>query len=644
MTKLNYLIFYVLLSNLIALPSSGQWVADRDPYPQEESDFALTYLLKHKTYDYKYDQAGNFVCDLTVHEIVRVNNDDALSSFNRVYIPTGDMIELIDIKSRAITKDGKIITLDKSNILEVKDEEAESGYRIFAVEGAEVGGEIEYQYTKRINGRTFLNEVYQLDAPVNQFQLELNCPKNLEFEFLTINDTLQVRQLEGSEESNQYAFEAENVPAILSEAFSGGDANKRRIDFRLAYNSATGARKLNTYSLAGKTIYNNLVALEKNETKVFEKFLKAANVQTSDKWKELARIEHEIKQSFYLEENAPDDLQFLFENSFGSKLALAKLFVQVAKKLSIEYDIVVTSQRNEKKFNPDFEHWNYLTDYIIYLPEKDLFLAPHDQVYRLGSVPPSYTATTGLFIRPELIDDFEYPITRIDYIPEQPYQSNMNNLDIKVAFSEDLATANLDVKRIYTGNEANFYKSALLWMDEERKEEMLKDLVDYLADDADIEEVLVEEANNEYETWNEPFTVAAKFSSKNYIEVAGNTLLFKLGDLIGAQSELYQEEERKFEIENFNNRGYERTIEVEIPDGYKVENADDIIIDEKVDADGKPVYVFNSSFVLEDGLLKVRIDEFYDKIFYPKEDFEAFRKVINAAADWNKVTLVMKEM
>ena len=641
MKKYLYLII-ITQCNLFSSVIHAQWMEDRKPFPKEDSEYSLVYLERSKTYDYKYDDEGSFICDLTVHEIVKVYNDDALASYNRIYIPIGDMIELIDVKSRAITKNGKTIKLNKDDIHEIKDEESDSGYRIFAVEGAEVGGEIEYTYTKRIYGRTFINDTYQFDSPVKKYQLAVNVPNNLEFEFSFVNGGVEISTQEDVDEMNKYLMSIEDIPAYVSEPFSGGDAKKRRIDFRLSYNSLVGTKRINTYSAAGKHVYENLLSLSKDEVKLVSEFLNEKSINTDDKWKQFRFLEHEIKKESYTEDNAPDELSFFFENSFGNKLTFAKLFVQIAKELDLEFEVVLTSQRFEYKFNPDFDSWNYLTDYMIYFPAIDKFMAPHDQVHRLGSVPAEYTATYGLFIKPSMVTDFVYPISRIDYIPEDPYQSNMNNLDVKVELSDNLSTSNLSVKRIYLGREANYYKYALLWMDEERKDKMLKDLVNYLAVDADIQSMQIESANNDPENWHEQFVFSTDFSSENFIEVAGNTLLFKLGELIGAQSELYQEEERKFEIENFNNRGYERVIELRIPDGYKVENAEDIVINEKVNDGDKPIYLFESSYTIENQVLKVQINEFYDQIYYPKEDFEAFRKVINAAADWNKVTLVLK--
>ena len=55
------------------------------------------------------------------------------------------------------------------------------------------------------------------------------------------------------------------------------------------------------------------------------------------------------------------------------------------------------------------------------------------------------------------------------------------------------------------------------------------------------------------------------------------------------------------------------------------------------------IYVFDATYEISGNVLSIKIDEWYDRVYYPIEKFEEFRKVVNAAADWNKVVLVMKE-
>ncbi len=451
--------------------------------------------------------------------------------------------------------------------------------------------------------------------------------------------------MDTSDTFNQYQVVLEDIPAFVSESFSGFDANKKRIDFRLSYNSVNGKKKINTYADAGKRIYDNAHEITKDELKVIEDFIKDNDLSSDKSVQRLKHLEHELKKDLYMEENAPDDVVFLFENGFAGREAFLKVFTYIVELLQMDYEIVVTSNRFETKFDTEIRSWNYLDDYLFYFPEYKKFLPIHNYTDRYGDVPAENSATKGLFIHPEMITDFIYPISRIDYIPEASYDENMNNLDITVSFDQDITKAIVEAKRTYIGNEANYYKTTDFWMDQEQSQDMLKELAEYLATDGEVLNVEVFETNNEIDTWDKPYIVQCNFENKNFIEYAGNSILFKAGQLIGLQSELYkEEEERKYEVENFNNRGYIRNITIEIPKGYKIQNPDDIILDEKVYNGDSPVYVFESSYELSGSKLDIKIVEFYNEIFFPKERFEEFRTVINAAADWNKVTLILKEI
>jgi hypothetical protein len=95
-------------------------------------------------------------------------------------------------------------------------------------------------------------------------------------------------------------------------------------------------------------------------------------------------------------------------------------------------------------------------------------------------------------------------------------------------------------------------------------------------------------------------------------------------------------------VENTFNRGYQRKIKVEIPKGYDIKNPNDLIIKKQVfNDDKKLLYNFDSSYSLDGQNLEITIDEFYDQLRFPLDRFEEFRQVINAAADFNKIVLVL---
>jgi hypothetical protein len=202
----------------------------------------------------------------------------------------------------------------------------------------------------------------------------------------------------------------------------------------------------------------------------------------------------------------------------------------------------------------------------------------------------------------------------------------------------------INLIRSFKGYGADYYKEGLIGLKAEEKKEMLDDIIKYLALDAEIEQIDVVEGNTEYNNWDKPMIVKGSFTSNSYIESAGDVILFKAGELIGPQSELYQERERKLPVANSYNRGYSRKINVQIPKGYSIQNPDDLIMKEQVFDDNKKlIYNFVSNYVLNGQTLDIAIEEYYDELNYPVEKFEAFRKVINSAADFNKIVLVLAQ-
>ncbi len=110
---------------------------------------------------------------------------------------------------------------------------------------------------------------------------------------------------------------------------------------------------------------------------------------------------------------------------------------------------------------------------------------------------------------------------------------------------------------------------------------------------------------------------------------------------------MYQEKERKLAVENGHNRIYKRTLIFEVPKGYQVKNLEDLKLNVVFDKDENGKKEKNCGFISnykqEGNTITVDIFEYYYEIYLPLENFEDYRKVINAAADFNKIVLVLEK-
>ena len=54
--------------------------------------------------------------------------------------------------------------------------------------------------------------------------------------------------------------------------------------------------------------------------------------------------------------------------------------------------------------------------------------------------------------------------------------------------------------------------------------------------------------------------------------------------------------------------------------------------------------IFKCDYELNGNVLSVKNIEYYDALNYPIEKFEDYKSVINAAADFNKIVVVLEEI
>ncbi|MEZ4739672.1 MAG: hypothetical protein R2818_10070 [Flavobacteriales bacterium] len=126
-----------------------------------------------------------------------------------------------------------------------------------------------------------------------------------------------------------------------------------------------------------------------------------------------------------------------------------------------------------------------------------------------------------------------------------------------------------------------------------------------------------------------------------FTDAAGSDVLFRVGDLIGPQVEMYVEKPRQLPVDEDYNRYYDRRINVQLLAGWSCPDLTPMSIHKTLEMDGKVVAEFRSNATMKDNVIVVEVIEYYREQHVPLEHFEAWRSVINAAADFNKRALVL---
>jgi hypothetical protein len=479
---------------------------------------------------------------------------------------------------------------------------------------------------------------------VKSSSFALTCPKHLKFDFKSYFNFPQVKE-ESREEVNSYSALMADVPAMKKEGFSYYDANLKRIEFKLAYNVGKSQARLYTWDDAAKTFYGILGKLEKDDEKALDRFVKTLDDKPALPVAErIKNVEKKIKTTVQVNSESADPgldkIAPVVKVKVASRQGITKLFVAVFDRLGIDCNTVVTCSRKGAKFDGGFDSWSYLDDYLLFFPQTNGYLAPYVATTRYPLVPPEFTGQDGLFIEPFAVGDVKSGLGAVKHIPAAEYVHNIDNLEIDVAFAAELGSNQIRMKRTFGGYNASFFSPYYHLMTEDQRHSMVEELTKQTAPDPKMKKWTAQPLDDGPV---DKFLVDVDFESSHFLEKAGPRILFKVGELIGPQVEMYREEDRMTDVENEYNRGYDRVMRIRLPEGYTVKNPLELKFDVTYKDGDKTPFLFQSDYTLKDQLLTVTIQEYYKELYAPVKRYEDYRKVINAAADFNKVTLVLEK-
>jgi hypothetical protein len=231
-------------------------------------------------------------------------------------------------------------------------------------------------------------------------------------------------------------------------------------------------------------------------------------------------------------------------------------------------------------------------------------------------------------------------VGKVSYIKPLDADKNIHDIVASVDLASAPGTAVVHLENSVSGYNAQYIQPYYSMLDAANKEKLLEDWVGFITDGSTFheEQVLGDGPNN---LGLCPVVIKVDATTSKFLEQAGDKTLFKIGELIGPQSELYAEKERTQPVDDGYARRYKREIKVTLPPGTKVENLSDLEFDRHLVKDGEELLKFKSTYAVEGNILTVSVVEFYKLCQVPLEDFEAYRSVVNAAADFNKVVLVL---
>jgi hypothetical protein len=580
------------------------------------------------------------------HRKIRVYSHEAINNFNKIYVPVSNVIAILDIRARFISPDGKITEVPKESIREAQNLDNKGNFNVFAIEGAVTGGEIEYYYKLRRRFDPYGTVYMQGDEPRTNVQVIFAFPSKLEYlvksynrfpDFSTRVDTLLGKTF--------MTAECKVIASQKEEKYASKEAGLMRYEYTLAYNGFNGIVRSYSFAKVGSNFYENLYMPDKKSAKAVKSCIQKLKLDGLNEAQKIRKIEDFVKEDIALSEDlgTTPGIDQMLKLKQTTTVGSTKLMVALLNEAGVNFELVCTTKQTDREFDPDFNGWNFLDDYLIYFPSLDKVVLPDNRMYRLGITPSAYEGGFGLFLHPVSYGNFHSLAWNVKKLPVDSYLKNADSMDVHLVLNPEGMNLDADVSRVFYGEWAASYQAYWNFMNEDDRKQQISQIFNMGTENTTINSYKVSHETPSDIAVN-PFRWDVNLTAHSLVEQAGNDLIIKIGESIGEQSELYQETERKLPITVFDLHNYYRKIAFDIPEGYSVSNLDDLNMSVELLNNGKVSCCFRSWYELNGKQLVIYSKEYYTEMHYPVTRFEEFRKVINAAADFNKKTILLTKI
>lgn len=638
-------------------PKFPEW----DPHPQMHP-IPPAYFNEHAVMifhderrDYVYE--GTDVTEyVTMHMLVKVLDRTGIESFNTIPVPSRSGQSRVDsIKARTILPDGTTRDL-KYEMLYGMGPNASGGF-LFALDGLEKNAEVEIKIKYKFVSSFFGSVHFQYPYPVLHTFFELNYPKEM-----TFNTKGYHGFPSGKEEvvggHKQVKLYVPDIPTLEEQPMSFHDLYLMRLDYGIDhFESRGGYQRYDAYTWdkLAQDLYKKYYRLKKEDTVAVNKFLTSLGIYGGESELEKIRIiENGIKDSIvvydYLPGRNTGKIDTMLAKKSASADGIVKLFAACFKVARINHQIGAISDRREHLLDPKFVNTDPLDDMVFYFPNLDKYLDPNERFLRYPEISSTMINNKGVFSKtnPEAGFDVGSQFIAADaimrMIPAPKASYSKSDLDAVITFNGDL-DPEAEVSYSYTGYEAVDLRTSLAAANDEKKKKIIEKAIS-IADKREriVRYNTVNEAYNSA-TPHKPLQIKATVKIPQMMDKAGNRYMFRIGDILGDKMDFYDtKRERVLPVDLDYAQSQKSVITFNIPKGFKVINPEALRTTTQHN-DRNDTHVtasFSSDYRVEGGKIIVTVKEEYNQLHYTVYDFEGYRKVVNAAADFNKISLLLE--
>jgi hypothetical protein len=580
-----------------------------------------------------------------LHEKIYINSDDAIERNNKIYIPFKLDESVLINKARVILKNGTVINLDQKDIKEDVDQEKGMKYNYFAINGLEKGAVIEKMYVleerPNLSGETI---EMQDEYPITNLNFELIYPNHLIFKTKSYNGLSEpIIDSKTVENKTVLSISEKNIPALDNdEQYSNWTLQLKLFRYKLDKNTYKGSNNLNNFKEFATNFYERLnPILDKKQQKSLDGFCKTIP-KSNDLQEQVWNIENKIKKTIAYDRyiDSKETLSEIIETKQANQTDILKIYLAVFKSFKIENNMVFTSNRYKVPFDKDFESFENISELLFYFPSIKKYLTPTEIEYRIPLFPKTIANNNGLFIKEKIFAGVVMGIGEIKFIEIPGNDISHDIMNITVDFTKDIENPLVTSNLTFGGYSGLNFQPIKDFASADQYKAVLNEIAENYTTKAEYKTLTTENDGTEF-IGKKPFVLNVTFDGKELIQKAGKNYLFSVGETIGKQMEFYQENKRTLPVEIDYPHLYTRNIKILLPKGATVKNLEKFVMDYKTQVNGKTEAGFISKYIKNGDEILVENTEFYNILNYPLDKFEDYKAVINAAADFNKIVIIV---
>ncbi|MEZ5308028.1 MAG: DUF3857 and transglutaminase domain-containing protein [Pyrinomonadaceae bacterium] len=517
--------------------------------------------------------------DLVIDHYLRIKilSDVGREKFAKIDIPYVKPQKIKDVQARVTKPDGTVVEIAKADLFDreiIKANDVKVKAKSFAVPNIETGVVVEYKYREQVvnGGADNLRMDFQKDIPVQYvvYRLRPGAAGRL------INFNVDAKLVE--EKSKRYKIEMREMPAIGEEPNMPPE-DEARSWMMIYYDSKRNLKgsSMDFWARVGGLmvwVYDIKDTLKPGKTMKAMAAEIIGDAQTEEeKIKRLFDFcKTEINNLNYdpsITEDALDEIKpskdddDTLKRKQGRSSEINKLFASLADAAGFETRLAFTGDRSKLFFNINKMHESFIhfTGVAIKQGNRWKYYDPGSKFLPFGYL--TWKSDNGPVF---LLAYKDYITTEID-ISDYNQSRIIRNGDFTL--SED-GTLTGTASVMYTGQFSNREKTLNYDISENEREERVKDRIKSRLSTAEVSDIKFENMTDP----EMPFTVKYKVTVPNYAQKVGKRMFMQPGFFANGSQPRFTSSTRKYDIYFDFPWSETEEINIKLPEGYTLDNAD----------------------------------------------------------------------